>query len=41
MNWGKIPDYTFGADDEIYELSDWRDPLYRPIRNILPNEPFY
>ncbi|MNH91748.1 Sucrose-6-phosphate hydrolase [compost metagenome] len=27
MNWEKIPEHTFGADDEIYELSDWRDPF--------------
>lgn len=25
--WEPIPEHTFAADDEIYELSDWRDPF--------------
>ncbi|MCR2803569.1 glycoside hydrolase family 32 protein [Paenibacillus soyae] len=27
MNWTPIPEDTFSADDQIYELSDWRDPF--------------
>jgi len=25
-SWKEIPEHTFTADDQIYELSDWRDP---------------
>ncbi|WP_332696012.1 glycoside hydrolase family 32 protein [Halalkalibacter lacteus] len=27
IHWKKDPDATFAADDNIYELSDWRDPF--------------
>lgn len=27
MNWTPIPENTFSADNEVYELSDWRDPF--------------
>jgi len=27
INWGKLPELTFGADESIYEPFDWRDPF--------------
>ena len=27
IKWEKLPQYTFYTSDDIYEMSDWRDPF--------------